>query len=154
MLAATSKGPIDPHVALAVLGIKELQRYLVDKIQEVYRSQSVATISGDDLRHYSYGAILKNESKVATLATILINATACDTVARTAADLSSVLKAAICAKDTKPIAAGVTLATRRTGAKSTSGVSRTGARSRYPKTMMVAVVAHDHPIVKRRCPRA
>jgi DNA-directed RNA polymerase subunit beta' len=27
---------------LAVLGIKELQRYLVDKIQEVYRSQSVA----------------------------------------------------------------------------------------------------------------
>ena len=25
-----------------VLGIKELQRYLVDKIQEVYRSQSVA----------------------------------------------------------------------------------------------------------------
>ena len=27
---------------LAVLGIKELQKYLVDKIQEVYRSQSVA----------------------------------------------------------------------------------------------------------------
>jgi DNA-directed RNA polymerase subunit beta' len=27
---------------LSVLGIKELQRYLVDKIQEVYRSQSVA----------------------------------------------------------------------------------------------------------------
>jgi DNA-directed RNA polymerase subunit beta' len=36
------RGPIDPHGVLAVLGIKELQRYLVDKIQEVYRSQSVA----------------------------------------------------------------------------------------------------------------
>ena len=35
-------GPINPHDVLAVLGIKELQRYLVDKIQEVYRSQSVA----------------------------------------------------------------------------------------------------------------
>src|SRR5688572_21427920 len=35
-------GPIDPQDVLAVLGIKELQRYLVDKIQEVYRSQSVA----------------------------------------------------------------------------------------------------------------
>ncbi len=35
-------GPIDPHDILSVLGIKELQRYLVDKIQEVYRSQSVA----------------------------------------------------------------------------------------------------------------
>jgi DNA-directed RNA polymerase subunit beta' len=34
-------GPIDPHDVLAVLGIRELQRYLVDKIQEVYRSQSV-----------------------------------------------------------------------------------------------------------------
>jgi len=34
-------GPIDPHDVLAVLGIKELQKYLVDKIQEVYRSQSV-----------------------------------------------------------------------------------------------------------------
>jgi DNA-directed RNA polymerase subunit beta' len=34
-------GPIDPHDVLAVLGVKELQRYLVDKIQEVYRSQSV-----------------------------------------------------------------------------------------------------------------
>jgi DNA-directed RNA polymerase subunit beta' len=40
--AAASRGPIDPHDVLAVLGIKELQRYLVDKIQEVYRSQSVA----------------------------------------------------------------------------------------------------------------
>ena len=35
-------GPIDPHDVLSVLGIKELQRYLADKIQEVYRSQSVA----------------------------------------------------------------------------------------------------------------
>jgi DNA-directed RNA polymerase subunit beta' len=35
-------GPIDPHDVLSVLGVKELQRYLVDKIQEVYRSQSVS----------------------------------------------------------------------------------------------------------------
>lgn len=35
-------GPIDPHDVLSVLGIRELQKYLVDKIQEVYRSQSVA----------------------------------------------------------------------------------------------------------------
>ncbi|MFN2443955.1 MAG: DNA-directed RNA polymerase subunit beta' [Thermoanaerobaculia bacterium] len=35
-------GPIDPHDVLSVLGVRELQRYLVDKIQEVYRSQSVA----------------------------------------------------------------------------------------------------------------
>jgi DNA-directed RNA polymerase subunit beta' len=35
-------GPINPHDVLAVLGEKELQRYLVDKIQEVYRSQNVA----------------------------------------------------------------------------------------------------------------
>ncbi|MGK2859526.1 MAG: DNA-directed RNA polymerase subunit beta' [Thermoanaerobaculia bacterium] len=35
-------GPIDPHDVLSVLGVKDLQRYLVDKIQEVYRSQSVA----------------------------------------------------------------------------------------------------------------
>ncbi len=35
-------GPINPHDILQVLGEKELQRYLVDKIQEVYRSQSVA----------------------------------------------------------------------------------------------------------------
>jgi DNA-directed RNA polymerase subunit beta' len=34
-------GPINPHDILQVLGEKELQRYLVDKIQEVYRSQSV-----------------------------------------------------------------------------------------------------------------
>jgi DNA-directed RNA polymerase subunit beta' len=35
-------GPINPHDVLQVLGEKELQRYLVDKIQEVYRSQSVS----------------------------------------------------------------------------------------------------------------
>src|SRR5687767_9980893 len=35
-------GPINPHDVLQVLGEKELQHYLVDKIQEVYRSQSVA----------------------------------------------------------------------------------------------------------------
>ncbi len=35
-------GPINPHDILQVLGEKELQRYLTDKIQEVYRSQSVA----------------------------------------------------------------------------------------------------------------
>ncbi len=35
-------GPINPHDVLEVLGEKELQRYMVDKIQEVYRSQSVA----------------------------------------------------------------------------------------------------------------
>jgi DNA-directed RNA polymerase subunit beta' len=35
-------GAINPHDVLAILGEKELQRYLVDKIQEVYRSQNVA----------------------------------------------------------------------------------------------------------------
>ncbi len=35
-------GPINPHDILQVLGENELQRYLVAKIQEVYRSQSVA----------------------------------------------------------------------------------------------------------------
>ncbi|HWC64731.1 MAG TPA: DNA-directed RNA polymerase subunit beta', partial [Thermoanaerobaculia bacterium] len=35
-------GPINPHDVLAILGEKELQRYMVDKIQEVYRSQNVA----------------------------------------------------------------------------------------------------------------
>jgi DNA-directed RNA polymerase subunit beta' len=35
-------GQINPHDILQVLGEKELQRYLTDKIQEVYRSQSVA----------------------------------------------------------------------------------------------------------------
>jgi DNA-directed RNA polymerase subunit beta' len=34
-------GPVDPHDVLAVLGETELQRYLVDKIQEVYRTQGV-----------------------------------------------------------------------------------------------------------------
>jgi DNA-directed RNA polymerase subunit beta' len=35
-------GPINPHDVLQVMGEKELQRYLTDKIQEVYRSQSVS----------------------------------------------------------------------------------------------------------------
>ena len=35
-------GPINPHDMLHVLGKEHLERYLVDKIQEVYRSQSVA----------------------------------------------------------------------------------------------------------------
>jgi DNA-directed RNA polymerase subunit beta' len=35
-------GAINPHDILAILGEKEMQRYLVDKIQEVYRSQNVA----------------------------------------------------------------------------------------------------------------
>jgi DNA-directed RNA polymerase subunit beta' len=34
-------GPIDPHDMLRVRGEKELQRYLVDEIQEVYRLQGV-----------------------------------------------------------------------------------------------------------------
>src|SRR5262249_54172012 len=34
-------GPIDPHDILRVRGEKELQRYLVDEIQEVYRMQGV-----------------------------------------------------------------------------------------------------------------
>src|SRR5207237_6710475 len=34
-------GPLNPHDILAVLGEKELQRYLVDEIQEVYRLQGV-----------------------------------------------------------------------------------------------------------------
>jgi DNA-directed RNA polymerase subunit beta' len=34
-------GPVDPHDVLAVLGETELQRHLVDKIQEVYRTQGV-----------------------------------------------------------------------------------------------------------------
>ncbi|MEN6602531.1 MAG: DNA-directed RNA polymerase subunit beta', partial [Bryobacteraceae bacterium] len=34
-------GPRDPHDILAVLGEKELQKYLVDEIQEVYRLQGV-----------------------------------------------------------------------------------------------------------------
>jgi len=34
-------GPLNPHDILAVRGIEELQRYLVDEIQEVYRLQGV-----------------------------------------------------------------------------------------------------------------
>ena len=37
-------GPLNPHDILAVLGEKELQSYLVNEIQEVYRLQGV-TIS-------------------------------------------------------------------------------------------------------------
>lgn len=35
-------GPANPHDILAVLGPKELQKYLVDEVQEVYRLQGVA----------------------------------------------------------------------------------------------------------------
>src|SRR3954462_3749586 len=35
-------GPLNPHDILAVLGEKELQAYLVNEIQEVYRLQGVA----------------------------------------------------------------------------------------------------------------
>jgi len=35
------EGPVDPHDILMVLGIKDLQRYLVNEIQEVYRLQGV-----------------------------------------------------------------------------------------------------------------
>jgi DNA-directed RNA polymerase subunit beta' len=35
------EGAVDPHDILRVLGIKELQRYLVNEIQEVYRLQGV-----------------------------------------------------------------------------------------------------------------
>jgi len=38
---ALCEGPVDPHDILRVLGIKELQRYLVNEIQEVYRLQGV-----------------------------------------------------------------------------------------------------------------
>jgi len=38
---ALMDGPIDPHDILRVKGEKELQRYLVDEIQEVYRLQGV-----------------------------------------------------------------------------------------------------------------
>ena len=34
-------GPLNPHDILAVLGEKELQTYLVNEIQEVYRLQGV-----------------------------------------------------------------------------------------------------------------
>jgi len=36
------EGAVDPHDILRVLGIKELQRYLVNEIQEVYRLQGVS----------------------------------------------------------------------------------------------------------------
>ncbi|GIT67425.1 MAG: hypothetical protein Ct9H300mP25_08970 [Acidobacteriota bacterium] len=35
-------GPSNPHDILSVLGEKELHRYLVNEIQEVYRLQGVA----------------------------------------------------------------------------------------------------------------
>jgi DNA-directed RNA polymerase subunit beta' len=35
-------GPLNPHDILAVRGIEDLQRYLVNEIQEVYRSQGVS----------------------------------------------------------------------------------------------------------------
>src|ERR1041385_5681420 len=41
---ASASGPLNPHDILAVLGEKELQAYLVNEIQEVYRLQGV-TIS-------------------------------------------------------------------------------------------------------------
>src|SRR5205807_1426127 len=48
---ALMDGSPNPHDYLAVLGDRELQRYLVNEVQEVYRLQGV-TISGktDDLR--------------------------------------------------------------------------------------------------------
>ena len=39
---ALMDGPLNPHDILAVLGEQELQRYLVNEIQEVYRLQGVA----------------------------------------------------------------------------------------------------------------
>ena len=36
-----TEGPVNPHDILSILGEKEMQRHLVDKIQEVYRSQGV-----------------------------------------------------------------------------------------------------------------
>ena len=39
--SALCEGSIDPHDILRVLGIKELQRYIVNEIQEVYRLQGV-----------------------------------------------------------------------------------------------------------------
>jgi DNA-directed RNA polymerase subunit beta' len=35
-------GPVDPHDILNVLGPKELQKYLVDEVQQVYRLQGVS----------------------------------------------------------------------------------------------------------------
>jgi DNA-directed RNA polymerase subunit beta' len=37
-----TEGSVNPHDILSILGEKEMQRHLVDKIQEVYRSQGVA----------------------------------------------------------------------------------------------------------------
>jgi DNA-directed RNA polymerase subunit beta' len=37
-----TEGAVNPHDILSILGEKEMQRHLVDKIQEVYRSQGVA----------------------------------------------------------------------------------------------------------------
>ena len=37
-----TEGSVNPHDVLSILGEKEMQRHLVDKIQEVYRSQGVA----------------------------------------------------------------------------------------------------------------
>jgi DNA-directed RNA polymerase subunit beta' len=37
-----TEGAVNPHDILAILGEQEMQRHLVDKIQEVYRSQGVA----------------------------------------------------------------------------------------------------------------
>ncbi len=39
---ALTEGAVNPHDILSILGEKEMQRHLVDKIQEVYRSQGVA----------------------------------------------------------------------------------------------------------------
>ena len=38
---ALTEGAVNPHDILSILGEKEMQRHLVDKIQEVYRSQGV-----------------------------------------------------------------------------------------------------------------
>jgi DNA-directed RNA polymerase subunit beta' len=35
-------GPVDPHDILEVLGPRELQKYLVDEVQQVYRLQGVS----------------------------------------------------------------------------------------------------------------
>ena len=43
-------GPRNPHDILAVLGEKELQRYLVNEIQEVYRLQGVRSTTSTSRR--------------------------------------------------------------------------------------------------------
>jgi DNA-directed RNA polymerase subunit beta' len=40
-------GPRNPHEILDVLGEKELQKYLVNEIQEVYRLQGVNILADD-----------------------------------------------------------------------------------------------------------